>query len=58
MDWTKMKRKKLIPIGTKIPYDLVKTIKNEIIPNRFVSMSDYLRYLIRNDLKERKKIGG
>lgn len=46
-------KKKLVPVGTKLPEDVVEAIEKEIIPKEFVSMSDYLRYLIREDLKRR-----
>jgi Arc/MetJ-type ribon-helix-helix transcriptional regulator len=46
-------KKKLIAVGTKIPSNIVEKIEKEIIPREFVSMSDYLRHLIREDLKKR-----
>jgi Arc/MetJ-type ribon-helix-helix transcriptional regulator len=46
-------KKKLVPVGTKLPDDIVELIEKRIIPKEFVSMSDYLRYLIREDLKKR-----
>ena len=49
-------KKKLIPVGTKIPKSLVKIIEKRIIPQEFVSMSDYIRHLIREDLKRRRLI--
>jgi len=49
-------KKKLVPVGTKIPESLVKIIERRIIPQEFVSMSDYIRHLIREDLKRRRLI--
>lgn len=46
-------RKKLIPVGTKLPSDVVELIEKRVIPKEFVSMSDYLRTLIRHDLRKR-----
>lgn len=46
-------KKKLVPVGTKLPDDIVELIERRVIPREFVSMSDYLRHLIREDLKKR-----
>jgi Arc/MetJ-type ribon-helix-helix transcriptional regulator len=46
-------KKKLVPVGTKLPDDIVELIERKIIPKEFVSMSDYLRHLIREDMKKR-----
>jgi Arc/MetJ-type ribon-helix-helix transcriptional regulator len=45
--------KKLVAVGTKLPEGIIKLIEKKIIPKEFVSMSDYLRHLIREDLKKR-----
>ena len=43
----------LVPIGTKIPIELKKKIEKRI-KGRFVSISDYIRWLIREDLQNGK----
>ena len=40
----------LVSIGVKIPIELKKIIDRRI-KGKFVSISDYLRFLIREDLK-------
>jgi Arc/MetJ-type ribon-helix-helix transcriptional regulator len=45
--------KKLKAVGTKLPEGIIKLIERKIIPKEFVSMSDYLRHLIREDMKKR-----
>ena len=47
------KKKKLVPVGTKLPEGIVELIEKRIIPKEFVTMSDYIRQLIREDLKRR-----
>ena len=43
----------LVPVGTKLPRPIVETIKKKIIHKEFVSISDYIRHLIREDLERR-----
>lgn len=40
-------------IGTQVPEEMYKIIKEHIIRKEYVSTSDYIRDLIRKDLKER-----
>ena len=40
-------------VGTQLPEEMFKIIEEKIIGREYVSVSDYLRDLVRRDLKDR-----
>lgn len=47
------RRKGVKMVGSQIPEDMYKLIEEHILNKEYVSVSDYIRDLIRKDLKER-----
>ncbi|WP_148206239.1 hypothetical protein [Thermococcus gammatolerans] len=50
---TRTSKKNNVVLGTQVPSKWVDIIENELIGNEYVSISDYIRSLIRKDLTER-----
>lgn len=58
--WFEMPRRKVevesIPVGTRVTKRVVEQIENLVKKGYYMDISDYLRDIIRKDLRERKLI--
>ena len=58
--WSEMPKRRVevesVPVGTRVTKQVLEQIENLVEKGFYMDVSDYLRDIIRKDLKERKLI--